>query len=76
MMSPHLRVAAAVDVAAVAVVVADVSVVAVVGGGDNVTYVVAVDTEVVTAIGSCWFHVYLWAFHAVVKVKLMQLAMP
>ena len=56
MMSPHLRVAA----------VADVSVVAVVGGGDNVTYVVAVDTEVVTAIGSCWFHVYLWAIHAVV----------
>ena len=54
MMSPHLRVAA----------VAAVSVVAVVGGGDNVTYVVAVDTEVVTAIGSCWFLVYLWAIHA------------
>ena len=54
MMSPHLRVGA----------VADVSVVAVVGGGDNVTYVVAVDTEVVTAIGSCWFLAYLWAIHA------------
>ena len=59
MMSPHLRVAAA-------AAVADVSVVAVVGGGDNVAYVVAADAEVVTAIGSCWFLVYLWAIRVVV----------
>ena len=32
---------------------------------DNVTYVVAVVVEFVTALGSCWFLVYLWAIHAV-----------